>query len=152
MNKLIYTLMDKKSEPRIIDEEYLESLYEYYRHCLYICDRKLDIYKDQFKEIITVIYDVLRLKTTEEEFRNAIIKSYINLLIADSRDNYNVDCKWFIDHVWYLKVGVSSTECDTEKYSDCIPFIQETLMKKFNIQEKLSDKVKRKIFTGYMSR
>jgi len=150
MNIVIYNLMNKINEPRIIDGEYLENLYQYYECHMNVCNCKIEISKSEFKEIITEIYNVLRLKISEDDFKNIIIKHYINLLIADSKDKYTVDCKWFIDKMWYLSVGIS--ECDTEIYKDCIPFIQQTLMKKFNLQEKLSDKIKRKISTGFLKR
>lgn len=149
MNTVIYTLMNKINESRIIDQEYLENLYKYYEYGINVSNCQLEISKYEFERIITVIYDVLRLKISEEEF-NIVINNYMNLLIADSRDNYNVDCNWFIDHSWYLVVGVS--ECDHEKYNDCILFIQKKLIKEFNINEKVMDKIKRKIFISYITK
>ena len=71
--------------------------------------------------------------------------------------NYNIEItkedfqKVFINHVWYLCIGISD-EIETEKYRDCIPFLQQGLIKKFNIEENLKEKARRKIYTRLMAK
>ncbi len=67
--------------------------------------------------------------------------------MADARDGSMVDTKWFIWHMWYLSVGIST---DGKNYDDCIPFIQKNLIKHFNICETPGEKIKRKIYTKFM--
>ena len=66
--------------------------------------------------------------------------------MADAKDGENVDIVWLINHIWYLSVGISRI-IDHLKYKDCIQFIQKTLIKKFNIDENIKEKVSRKIYT-----
>lgn len=37
------------------------------------------------------------------------------------------------------------------KYKDCISSIQQKLLKEFSIKETIDEKVKRKVFTSYMT-
>lgn len=69
--------------------------------------------------------------------------------LADARDGFNVDINWSIKYIWYLCAGIK--EEIKPKYKDCISFIQQQLIKEFSIKETINEKVKRKIFTGYMT-
>ena len=60
--------------------------------------------------------------------------------MADAKDGENVDIVWLINHIWYLSVGISRI-IDPLMYKDCIQFIQKTLIKKFNIDENIKEKV-----------
>ena len=57
--------------------------------------------------------------------------------------------KQVIDHTWYLVIGLQNI-INTDKYNDCIPFIQQMLVKEFNIEENLKNKISRKAFTKFI--
>ena len=119
----------------------LENLYQYY-------DEK-NISKDDFNKIFNTVYDVLKLKINDDEIQKAMV-NYLSLLIADARDRFNVDINWCIKYIWYLCAGIPSKEMRS-KYKDCISFIQQKLLKEFSIKETIDEKVKRKVFTSYMT-
>lgn len=148
MNTIIYNLMNKINNTRILDEEYLENLYQFYTEKGTCLGYEPNIEQDDFKKIFTIVYDVLRLKINEEEFK-VLSERYVKLLMHDAMDGYNVDYRWAIDHVWYLGAGLDN---GAKEYNDCIPFIQDKLIKEFAIKEKITETVKRKIYTGFMSR
>ena len=71
--------------------------------------------------------------------------------MADALDGNIVNVEWFIEHIWYLCIGISN-EIDKNKYKDCIPFIQSQLIKQFCIEEKIKEKISRKIYTRVLIR
>ena len=139
MNIVVYKLLSKTKEERKLDDSLLENLYQYY-------DEK-NISKDDFNRIFNIVYDVLRLKINDEEAIDAMA-NYLSLLIADARDGFNADINWCIKYIWYLGAGLKERK---QKYKDCISFIQQQLLKEFSIKETANEKVKRKIFTSYMT-
>lgn len=150
MNKLIYTLLNKINEPRNIEDKYLNYLYNFYVKESKIRNCEVNINEKDFRQIFKTIYDVLILKFEEKEF-NQIVQFYLNLLIADAYfDGVKVDNKWFINHLWYLTIGIKDEKL-INKYKDCIPFIQKQLIKEFNIKEKPKEKIKRKVYTRFLS-
>lgn len=147
MNIVVYKLLSKTKEERKLDVSLLENLYQYYDEKSIELNYEKNISKDDFNRIFNIVYDVLRLKINDEEAIEAMV-NYLKLLIADARDGFNVDINWCIKYIWYLGAGLKEIK---PKYKDCISFIQQQLLKEFSIKETVSEKVKRKIFTSYMT-
>lgn len=147
MNTVIYKLLSKTNEERNLDDSLLENLYQYYDAKSIDLDYEKNISKDDFNKIFNTVYDVLRLKINDEEALEAMV-NYLSLLIADARDGFNVDINWCIKYIWYLGAGLKERK---QKYKDCISFIQQKLLKEFSIKETIDEKVKRKVFTSYMT-
>ena len=150
MNALIYTLLNKTNEYRILDDEYLNKLYEYYLNSSIKFDFELNLDEEDFNIIFSTIYDVLRFRISDEEFQ-IVIEHYLKLLVADARDGSFVNNKWCINHLWYLCVGLRNN-INYENYNDCIIFIQNKLIEKLNVQENLKEKVTRRIHTRFLSK
>ena len=150
MNALIYTLLNKTNEYRILDDEFLNALYEYYLKSSKKFDFEVQIDQENFNTIFSTIYDILRFRISDEEFQ-IVIEHYLKLLVADARDGSIVDNKWCVDHLWYLCVGIKD-RVNHENYNECIIFIQNKLIEKLNVQENLKEKVSRKIYTRYFSK
>lgn len=140
MNKVIYNLLNKVNKERILENNYLNNLLEFYTDS--IDKESIHIKEEEFKKIFSIIYDVLGLKISFDEF-DTLCKNYLTYLIADSYDGYIVDLNWFINNIWYLTIS----NVNTNNYKDCILFIQNKLIKEFEIKEKPKTKVKRKIRT-----
>lgn len=147
MNIVVYKLLSKTNEERNLDDSLLENLYQYYDEKSIELNYEKNISKDDFNRIFNTVYDVLKLKINDEEAIEAMA-NYLSLLIADARDGFNVDINWCIKYIWYLCAGTKEIK---PKYKDCISFIQKKLLKEFSIKETVNDKVKRKIFTSYMT-
>ena len=147
MNIVVYKLLSKTNEERKLDDSLLENLYQYYDEKSIELNYEKNISKDDFNRIFNTVYDVLRLRINDEEAIEAMV-NYLKLLIADARDGFNVDINWCIKYIWYLSAGTKEIK---PKYKDCISFIQKKLLKEFSIKETVNDKVKRKIFTSYMT-
>jgi len=81
----------------------------------------IEVTKENFQEVFNTIYGILRLRIDDKDFE-VVSDHYLKLLMADARDGNHVDIHRFINHVWYLSVGIPN-EIDTKKYRDCIPFI-----------------------------
>lgn len=152
MNNLIYVLLEKINKNKEFDkiDLYIESLYDFYINPNSNKEYKIDMTKGQFKTLINSIYDVLKYKIDKQEFR-LVSTHYIKLLVVDAIVGNNVDINWAINHIHYLTVG-RGNEMNTEKYKDCIMFIQDKLIKDFSIQENLKEKVNRKIYTVCMNK
>ena len=150
MNNVIYTLLDKVNKSRVLDELYLEDLYEYYEYASSDLGFDINITKEDFRKLFSIIYDVLSLKV-DEEILERLIAHYLKLIIADAIDGENVDLSWFINHVWYFCVGVEKN-VDIKQYNDCILFTQQKLIREFNIKESRKEKVRRKNATRYLSK
>lgn len=149
MNTIIYNLLNKIESPKNVDEAYLNNLYELYKFGSLKCGYEVFISEEEFKRFFKVIYNVLRFRISDSEFE-IVTDYYLRLLMADAVDGYEVNIKWFIDHVWYLHV-VKSDCVDPTKYNDCPIFIQRCLVKEFELSEGIKEKVYRRIYTGYMS-
>lgn len=147
MNEIIYKLLSKTNKKEPLNEDLLKKLYQEYDNGSKIFEYDKNISKDDFRRIFSTINDILRLRLNNEETKNAIY-NYLYLLIADAKDGFNVDINWCIKYVWYL---CTETDNTSQKYKDCISFIQQKLIKEFNIKETVKEKVKRKIYTSYMS-
>ena len=147
MNTVIYKLLSKTNEERNLDDSLLENLYQYYDEKSIDLDYEKNISKDDFNKIFNTVYNVLKLKINDDEIQKAMV-NYLKLLIADARDGFNVDINWCIKYIWYLGAGLKERK---QKYKDCISFIQQQLLKEFSIKETANEKVKRKIFTSYMT-
>ena len=152
MNTLIYTLLEKINKNKEFDKAdvYIESLYDFYFNSSPYKEYKLDMTKGQFKSLLTSIYDVLKYKLNKQEFKE-VTNHYVKLLVADVVDGNNVDLAWSINHIYYLTVGLNNEKL-TEKYKDSVMFIQDKLIKDFSIEEKLNEKINRKIYTGFMKK
>lgn len=147
MNIVVYKLLSITKEERKLDDSLLENLYQYYDEKSIELNYEKNISKDDFNRIFNIVYDVLKLRINDEEAIEAMV-NYLKLLIADARDGFNVDINWCIKYIWYLGAGLKERK---QKYKDCISFIQQQLLKEFSIKETVSEKVKRKIFTSYMT-
>ncbi len=149
MNSIIYYILNRKNNARELEQEYLDDLYQYYQYGSVKLNYAVKIEQEDFQDVIRIIFSVLSLKLSDEDFR-VVIDHYIKLLMADARDGNNVDITWFINHAWYLCVGISS-EVETKKYRVYITFIQQKLIQRFNIKEDIKEKVSRKIYTSFMA-
>ena len=147
MNIVVYKLLSITNEERKLDDSLLENLYQYYDEKSIELNYEKNISKDDFNRIFNIVYDVLKLRINDEETIEAMV-NYLKLLIADARDGFNVDINWCIKYIWYLGAGLKERK---QKYKDCISFIQQQLLKEFSIKETANEKVKRKIFTSYMT-
>lgn len=148
MNRITYFFLNKLYDCKTLNQKYIEYLYNYYEQESQLLHYSMDISKEDFEDIFKVIYDTLRLRIDEESF-SKVCEHYLKLLISDAVDGNIVDTNWFIQHVWYLCVGISNT-VDIKEYNDCILFIQENLIKKFNIKESTKEKLSRKIYTKFL--
>ena len=123
MNSLTYNLLDKINKPRILEDAYLRDLYEYYEYASNRLGFDINITKEDFEKLFSIIYDVLCLRV-DEEMVERLIAHYLKLIIADAKDGEYVDLSWFINYVWYFCVGVQNIT-DTKQYKDCILFLQQ---------------------------
>ena len=146
MNIVVYKLLSITNEERKLDDSLLENLYQYYDEKSIELNYEKNISKDDFNRIFNIVYDVLKLRINDETIEAMV--NYLKLLIADARDGFNVDINWCIKYIWYLGAGLKERK---QKYKDCISFIQQQLLKEFSIKETANEKVKRKIFTSYMT-
>lgn len=148
MNALIYNLLNKVHGQIQIDDNCLQNLYQFYVNGSKKLNYEIHISKEEFNKIFIIIYDVLRFKINDNEFES-VANHYLKLLMADAVDRNMVDYNWFINHIWYFCIGkLNNDSC--EKYKDCIMFIQERLIKEFNIDENIKEKIGRKIYTKFM--
>ena len=150
MNRVSYYFLNKMHDVQILDQDYQEHLYQFYEYGSHMLNYNIEITKEDFQKVFNTIYGILRLRIDDKDFEK-VSEHYLKLLTADARDGNNVDINWFINHVWYLCIGISD-EIETEKYRDCIPFLQQGLIKKFNIEENLKEKARRKIYTRLMAK
>ena len=150
MNKLNYYLLNitNKKEP-LNEKEYKKIWIRYEGWCLAL-NCKLNITEEEFKTIIETIYDVTSLVVNEDYFKT-IIERYLKLLLSDANDKVDVDVNWCINHLWYLEAGLPVNEVN-KKCSDCLNLIQELLLKKLNINEKLTTKFVRRLTTHYFAK
>ena len=150
MNRVSYYFLNKMYDVQVLDQDFQEHLYQFYEYGSHMLNYNIEIDKEDFREVFNTIYGILRLRIDDKDFEK-VSEHYLKLLMADARDGNNVDINWFINHVWYLCVGISN-EIETKKYRDCIPFIQHSLIKKFNIEENIKEKASRKIYTSFMAK
>ncbi len=148
MNRLNYYLQNKIEEPRVLKQNYLDDLYDYYIYGSRMLSYNININKEDFQRIFCTIYDVIGLRIGKEDFEKLGFH-YLQLIMADHVDGRNIDIKWFIDHVWYLCVGLSE-ENFSKKYKDCILLTQQVLMEQFKMEGGIKEKVSRKIYTRFM--
>lgn len=79
-----------------------------------------------------------------------VLNHYLGLLECDAMAGSLVDEVWAIDHIWYCATA-DFKSLDSKKYGDCLPLVQEKLIKELQVEESFSDKVKRKINTKLLS-
>ncbi|MBR1413805.1 MAG: hypothetical protein IJ574_03960 [Bacilli bacterium] len=156
MNDVIYKLLNKTNGYKELSEDNFNELYNYFN--MYINRLKeLNISSDhnisdeELYKIFRKSYDVLRFRVSDSEFKK-ICENYITLLVADIYDGFNVNLEWAVQHLYYLVVGLSNSNIDTERYSDCIVYIQDKLMNEFTIQETWKKKLARRFYTGFVVR
>ena len=131
-------------------KEQLTTIIDWFYNCNRIL--KCDIYLDRedLKIITNEIYQNLKLRINDSEYI-LIIEHYLKLLMADIIDDNLVNTSWAINHLWYLTVGLQE-KIDVKKYNDCIPSIQNNLLKTFDIPESLKNKLSRKIIINYLTK
>ena len=144
MNTLQYYLLNKNHEKEVLDELYLNDFYKYFEKGSNIFNFEIKVSDSDFKSFFSIIYDVLRFRLDLSQF-SEVAKDYLRLIIYDSFVGENVDIKWLINHIWYL--SYCSNNIDFSDYTDCIGYIQNRLVKEFDIQENLKQKVNRKVST-----
>lgn len=149
MNSISYKLLNKLKYIELINEDDLELLYQQYlANKNYIENQEgleieMELSKQDFLKMFQIIYDVLKFYISKQEFMD-ISNYYLCMLMIKDREK--VDLYWCIYHIYYLaSAGRFFTKYD--RYEDCLPFLQQRLMKQFNIKEKVTDKMKRKTFT-----
>ena len=145
MNKLQYYLLQKHHGNEQINEEYLEELYQYFKQGSEKLEYKIQISKEDFKKMFSIIYDVLILKLNHNQIAK-LNDHYLKLIMYDALVEENVDVYWFIKHIWYLNI-YELEEKFTFDYKDCISFIQEEMIKEFGIKENIKEKIDRKVYT-----
>ena len=143
MNNLEYKILNKKLNLESSNQEEIDTLYNFYKRGSQILNYDINIKKNEFQSIFEWIYNVLLLRISKEECY-IVSEHYLKLLMHDQIDGDWVDARWFIEHLWYLYVGIAN-EVDGSKYKDCIPFLQTQLMKQFGIEESFSEKISRKL-------
>ena len=147
MNNTSYKVLkylDRKGNGEERDfSTYIDELYKKYIKSVEIFDINSPISKEEFYKIFYTIFDVLSLRGATIDNINHQCEMYLYNIVYDSIQD-NVDLKWFIDKMWYLSVG---SRDDINKYRDSIPFIQKKLLKELNINDTMSEKIDRKIYT-----
>ncbi len=148
--KLLNRLNDKVKYIEPVNEDDLELLYQQYMtNKNYIENQEgwkieMELSKQDFLKMFQIIYDILKFYISKQEF-TYIINDYLYMLMMDHIHGEKVDLYWCIYHIYYLSIaGRFLTKY--EQYKDCLPFLQQQLMKQFDIKEKITDKMKRKIF------
>lgn len=131
-------------------KEQLTTIIDWFYNCSkYLnCDIYLD--KEDLRIITNEIYQNLKLRINDSEYL-LIIDHYLKLLMADVIDDNLVNTSWAIDHLWYITIGIQD-KIDVKKYNDCIPSIQNKLLKTFDIPESLKHKLRRKIVINYLTK
>ena len=148
MNNLDSELLEK-NDLLIIDDDYFKNLFISF---CYRCEKeKINILISQieFIEIIRTIYEVLKFKINDE-FCDNIIKIYLRLIIVDAKEGNTIDINWFIFHLYYLSNNFITT-INKEDYIKYIPFIQDTLIRKFDVKENSFKKLTRSLYTRFMA-
>jgi hypothetical protein len=147
MNNTSYKVLkylDRKGNGEERDfSTYIDELYKKYIKSVEIFDINSAISKEEFYKIFYTIFDVLSLRGATIDNINHQCEMYLYNIVYDSIQD-NVNLKWFIDKMWYLSVG---SRDDINKYRDSIPFIQKRLLKELNINDTMSEKIDRKIYT-----
>lgn len=150
VNKVSYYFLNQMYDVQALSQDYQEHLSQVYEYGSHMLNYNIEITKGDFQEVFNTIYSILRFRIDDKDFEK-VSEHYLKLLMADARDGNNVNVNWFINHVWYLCVGISN-EIDIKTYRDCISFIQQILIKKFDIQENIKEKVRRKIYAKFMTK
>ena len=148
MNNINFYLLNKLHGKQVLSKEKQSALYDYFVSCSATLDVYVSISEDDFKKVFKIIYEVLSLYIDDHEFAE-VSENYIKLLLADACDHEVVDLKHFIDHIFYLCVGMQDKEL-VQVYKECVPFIQQRLIRIFNIEESLKDVAARKLYTRVM--
>ena len=120
MNIVNYNLLKLINKEKTLENNYLDQLLNFYTNN--INKESIHISKQDFKKFFNIIYDVLSLRISDDNF-DILCKKYLTYLIADSLDGYIVDLNWFINNIWYLTVSKINTNINS--YNDCILFIQK---------------------------
>lgn len=129
-------------------EKYPDELYRKFSDLVVkTTEKNVDITLEEFKQLIVELYDILKLKMSTEDFYK-VTEHYVVSLLADGVANKKITLSWCLDQIWYLTTYYDKKV--TEKYREDIPFIQNRLYKKFKIQEKFTEKTKRRIRTQLM--
>lgn len=155
MNNISYKLLNKlngkANNIELINEGDLELLYQQYiQDKNYIENQlkveiELGISQQDFFKMFYMIYDILKFYISKQEFIH-LSNYYLLMLMMDYINGKKVDLYWCIYHIYYLSsAGRFLTKYD--HYEDCLPFLQQQLIKQFAIKEKITDKMKRKSFT-----
>ena len=105
MNKTFFYKLNTIDGDKYLEEEYIDVLYDYYVTGGKIYNYKVRITKEEFNTIINTINDKLKEVLSDEEIKVAFIQ-YIQLLIADSREGYIVDKKYFIKKLDYICIDL----------------------------------------------
>ena len=122
---------------------YINDLYNIYTKSLNRFNHSFIISKNQFYKIFYTIFDVLNLRNIDLDVIKNQCEMYLYNVIADSICG-EINLKWFIDKMWYLSIGI---EGNINAFRDTIPFIQDKLLKELEIDDKLTEKLNRKIYT-----
>lgn len=151
MNDYEYTLLsllDKKTKKNF-DNNIIEELKEdYFEKCRILkCNNCLS--DEDFKLIITTVCDVLKIALTDDEVKKAC-QNYLTLLLADGVDDLVINPEWAINHLFYL--CVIADKKTKSKIKDYITYLQKKLFKVYKIKETCGEKIKRKIYTGFITR
>ena len=109
MNKKMFYSLNTMDGYKYLDENYIEMLYDYYFTGGNYFGYKVDISKEEFINIITVINESLKEIYTEEQVKVALIQ-FIQLLMGDARDNNKiVNKKYIIKHLNYISLDLFDT-------------------------------------------
>lgn len=144
----LLSLLDKKAK-REIDTNIIEELKASYFEKSRILKCQNSLSEEDFNLIISTIFNILKLSLTDEEIKKAC-EEYLTLLLADGVDDITIDVNWAINHLFYL--CVIADKKTKEKVKDYITYLQNKLIKIYKIKETSREKMKRKIYAGFITK
>lgn len=124
--------------------KWLEINYIYYVNASKHFNFKKLISKEDFIRIFAILYDYVVSLTSIFEVEN-ILEDFTKLMICDAYELCDVDIKYVINHLCLLKLIIKN-----EKVNKTIIPLQDKLYNEFNIENKLVEKIKQKIYTKWM--
>lgn len=104
MNAISFFLLNKIYNPRELDTTYLEDLYQYYESVSQELGYDINLKKEEFQDVIRVIFSVLSLRISDEDF-GTVIENYIKLLTSIQSFNRSVRKAY---------LGISIVKCERD--------------------------------------
>lgn len=143
MNKLDYKLLDSFHIEGVLNEEYLNHLYDFYYTSSVELECIAKVSKEDFNKFFIVIYDSLKSKINDLDFEN-LSKFYVKLIIHDEINNKDVDIDWFINNIYYFTFSLQS-----EAINNCKNLLKKAKQKLIAEIHNNESKVKKKTKKNY---